>query len=134
MSKLVPWNGVELDIDVSELTGWELSQIKQRTGYSYAQLLAGLKEFDGDATRVIFWIAEKRHRPDLKFDGYHGPTLAFFSQYMGNLTPEGDESDAVGGEDEAGKVPAAAAILSIEMPGSPPSPPASDGPAPSTTT
>jgi len=119
MSALVPFNGLDLDIDLMELTGWELSQIKKRTGYSYQGLLDALKELDGDAIRVLFWVAELRHTPELKFDAYHGPKIAFFMQHLSNLIPADMAAEIEG---ELGKAAGENQTPLTETAGSPSSP------------
>lgn len=127
---LVVFNGLELDVDIMELNGWELSQIKQKAGFGYRQLVAALMEWDGDAIRAVFWIAERRHRPDLQFGDYHGPTLGFAMEHAASFTPQvPDDEDG----DELGKA-AGATTPTTETPGSPSSPTDSGGPDASTTT
>lgn len=119
MSQLVPFNSHELDIDLMELNGWELSQIKKRTGYSYQGLLDALKELDGDAIRVLFWVAELRHNPELKFDAYRGPKISFFMEHLSNLVPADVAAEVEG---ELGKAEGETETPSIETTGSQPSP------------
>lgn len=98
MSRLLDWNGVEIDIDVTELDGWELSEIKKKVGLTYRDLIEGLQAFDGDSIRALFWIAERRHRPELTFGDYRGPTVKFLAAHMDALVPEG-----FGNDDDPGK-------------------------------
>lgn len=124
---LITFNGVELDVDLMELTGWELSQIKQKAGFSYRELVRALMEWDGDAIRAMFWIAERRHRPDLQFGDYQGPTLGFAMKHASNFTPQVDDEDGA----EPGK---AEGTTTTETPGSPSSPTDSAGAADLNTT
>lgn len=130
-SQLIRFNDVDLDVDVMELNGWELSQIKKKAGFSYRELLAGLAEFDGDAIRALFWIAEVRHRPELAFSDYRGPTLGFVMRNVTSLAPQAD-NDESDGDGTPGKE--TGETTPTGPPGSPSSPSASDGPDANTTT
>lgn len=92
MTWLVQWNGKEYDVDPSEFTGLELSEIKIRIGQTFTQLLRGIPEFEPDVIRVLFWTVDRRTSPDLKFSEYAGPPMKIvvpeldaFTDRMGEL-------------------------------------------------
>ncbi len=118
MTWIVPWKGTDWDVDPTEFTGWELSQVKQRTGLSYMQLVDGVANLDGDAIRALFWTVERRNDPDLKFSDYDGPPLKTVIAHLAAF------NEAM---EEMGKA------LTPASPGSPGSPSSTDTPEPSTT-
>ena len=117
MTYMVEFNGHELNIDPADFTGLELSLVKQRSGLTFRSIAQGLQELDGDAIRVLFWVAERRHDPDVKFSDYEGPSLRFFMKHVDGL------GEAL---DDLGK--GASSETSPEMNGSPSSSSETDAP------
>jgi len=115
---LIEWNDRELNVDPLDLSGLELSLIKQRTTLTFRGLSAALQEVDGDAVRALFWIAERRTNPDLKFSEYEGPPIRLFLEHIDGL------EKAIG---DLGKAP------TPETSGSPSSPSDVDTPEPTMT-
>jgi hypothetical protein len=91
VSWLVEFNGKELNIDPTDFTGLELSLIKQRTGLNFGAIVEGLRGLDGDAIRALFWAAERRTDPEIKFSDYDGPSLRFFVLHLDGLIKAMDE-------------------------------------------
>lgn len=122
MTVIVDHEGRELDIDPLELNGWELSRIKTVTGLRWRELVVELKALDGDAIRALYWAAELRTRPELKFSDYQGPTMSAFM------------ADLVALSDAMGKLPGVTPTKTEETPGTPASVTTSDSSPDASTT
>ena len=85
MTWIVEMDGKQLDVDPLDFTGLELSLIKQRTGLAFRPLLAALADLDGDAWRVLFWIADRRDNQELKFTDYAGPSMRLITANIDGL-------------------------------------------------
>lgn len=86
MTWIVTWNGVDYDVDPSELNGLELKLIKDRSGLTYNDLLKGIFTFDGEAICAVFWAAARRTDPELKFSDFAGPPLRLVMANLEGLT------------------------------------------------
>lgn len=93
MSWIVPWNGTEYDVDPTEFTGLELSEIKKRTGFNFMGVIRGVLDQDGDAIRALFWTVDRRSNQDLKYGDYAGPSLRVIGPHLMGLEAVSDEME-----------------------------------------
>lgn len=93
MTWKVDFNGRTLDVDPTEMTGAELKRVKLLTGLSYRELINGIGAMDGEAILAIFYIAELRSNPDLKYTEYSGPPVRVVLENIGGFE---SAMDAVG--------------------------------------
>lgn len=118
MSWIIPWNGVDHDVDPGEFTGREMKLVKDRTGLTYRTLIEAVAALDGEAVCALFWVVARRSDPDLKFTDFDGPPMKLVIDHF----PEFGEV-----MDDLGKA------LTRATNGSPSSPTDSDGTETSTT-
>lgn len=108
MTWLVTWNDKEYDVDPSEMSGFELKLVKDRTGLSFKQLVNGIGQIDGEAIMAVFWIAARREAPDLKFSDFQGPPIRLVvanlegfndaMEELGKLAPAPEETETSSSE------------------------------------
>lgn len=120
---MLQWNGNSYDTDPASLTMGELETLSQRceiTGFQ--DLIERLKRVDHIGWKAMFWTQDRRRQPDLRWDGYDGPSLRVLLD--AGVARAGKTAEPE--DEQEGKAP-------TEADGSEPSPTSSDTPPPSST-
>lgn len=93
MSQTVRWHDMDLAIDPLDfdMSEWEL--VEQRTGLSgFDEFVEAIKSNKPAAWKAVYWIAVRRHQPDLAYSDFSGPT------YADVMSPEAQDALAAGAD------------------------------------
>lgn len=102
----VEWNGNVYFTDPSDLTMGELETIAQRSDVTdFADLIGRLRRVDHIGWKALFWTQDRRRDPNLRWDGYEGPTFRVLLDAGAIWSQKRDQPDP---EVEAGKEQTAA--------------------------